>query len=259
MGLSPNEQKRYRESKRRRRQALAAEQTGVIKPFKRSFKAPLIILCSIAAAALLACAAVYFIWGKAPADKDRGAAENTADASLLLRVVNRQNPLDSGFVPQLADFDGFKVSALMVSDLTDFASTARGQGIELKLTSAYISYDEQQRLYENILSQFENDPSYTKVRAEAAAQRLVPQAGASEAQTGLLAAFDLSDVHTSAFVERQCVDYGFVLRYPEGKEDYTHMAADKTLYRYVGRETALKLRSYDMCLEEYIDFISYSE
>ena len=39
-------------------------------------------------------------------------------------------------------------------------------------------------------------------------------------------------------------NYGFILRYPEGKEDITHRQPFESAYRYVGRADAEKMRSF---------------
>ena len=90
---------------------------------------------------------------------------------------------------------------------------SRESGVEIKLVSSYVSFDEQETLYHEKLSEFLSNPEYTEVRAQAAAQKLVPKGGCSEAQTGLLIGFDVSNKKTSAFIERECINYGFVQRY----------------------------------------------
>ena len=47
--------------------------------------------------------------------------------------------------------------------------------------------------------------------------------------------------------------YGFILRYPQGKEDITGGAYEPWHYRYVGTEAALEIYQKQICLEEYIE------
>ena len=68
--------------------------------------------------------------------------------------------------------------------------------------------------------------------------------------------FDISDDSAAAFLERDCVKYGFVRRYTEEKEDITKIKPSRSLYRYVSKEHAVKLRSFGMCLEEYEEYLS---
>lgn len=254
MGLSPYDKKRYKESKRRRRQALLQSETGYIKPYRRS-KKPLIIGISVFAAVCAIAAAVLLLSGvfrSKPADAVPEAAMSNEER---LIVVNRANRLEQDYKPNLSECGGVQVRTEIAAELQAFLNAAKQQGITLTPTQGYVSFEEQQKLYDANLEQFLKNPDYTPVRAQAAAQMVVPQAGCSEAQTGLLVAFDLSDSHIKSFVERECINYGFILRFPEGKEDATHMQPNANVYRYVGKEDAGKMRSFDMCMEEYSEYL----
>ena len=50
-------------------------------------------------------------------------------------------------------------------------------------------------------------------------------------------------------------NYGFVFRYPEGKNNYTYVDPDPTVLRYVGGSNASAMQERSMCLEEYISYI----
>jgi D-alanyl-D-alanine carboxypeptidase len=47
-------------------------------------------------------------------------------------------------------------------------------------------------------------------------------------------------------------DYGFILRYPQGKEQFTGVSYEPWHWRYVGVEAAQKIRASGQCLEEYL-------
>lgn len=256
-GSTPYDKKRYKESKRRRKQAMIAEQTGRILPFSTVRRRVIISVC-LAAAALCIITGVYLVYLNA--DGDHSSVNDTNNASIsnsdeLLTVVNTANMLEEDYVPELENFGDYKVNALAKSDLELFMKEASDSNVELKINSAYISYQEQQEFYNKTLSQFLSNPDYTEVRAAAAAQKIVPKAGCSEAQTGLLVEFDISDDKTDAFIQRNCINYGFVQRYPKDKEDITKMDENKALYRYVGVDNAKKMRAYNMCLEEYSEYM----
>lgn len=258
MGLSPYEKKRYKESKRRRRQALLQSETGYIVPYRRSKKPLIIAVCALSL--LLVAAAVIVI---VSAGSLRRSAETSVSTEIekaeRLRVVNRANRLDEGFSPELDSFDGVKVHKQIVGALEQMTKAARAQGVSLKVLKGYVSFGDQQALYNQNLEFFMKKPEYTPVRAQAAAQMIVPEAGCSEAQTGLLVEFDLSDPKAKSFTERECINYGFILRYPDGKEDIMHRQAFNDVYRYVGKDDAEKMRAFDMCLEEYSDYLSNRE
>lgn len=258
-GLTPYDKKSYKASKRRRRQAKRAESTGKILPFSVERRRIIAAVC-IAVALIGATVGVYFacnaIFFTVPEKNKTVQRIEQEKSSELMRVVNRRNPLTSDFIPSLTEYGSFRVNTLAAENLKALISKAEKNGVQIKLTSAYISFDEQNTLYKETLSKLLQNPDYTNVRAQAAAQKLVPPAGCSEAQTGLLVGFDMSNEKTAAFIGRNCVDFGFVQRYSKDKEDITRMSENKTLYRYVGADGAVKMRSYNMCLEEYAEYIS---
>lgn len=257
MGLSPYDKKSYKESKRRRRQALLQSETGYIKPYKRG-KSPLVIaLCVILAVCIAGAAAFLLIRAFAPGGSGAAATPGEArDDVQLLRVVNKASPMGRDEVPPLEKFGGVMLDPAATAELEKMSRAAQSQGLTLRITSGYVSFDEQQRLYEENLAVYMNSPDYTPVRAQATAQSIVPGAGCSEAQTGLLVTFDISDGKTKSFIERECINYGFILRFPREKEDHTHIRGSDAVYRYVGKEHAEKMRAFDLCLEEYVDYLS---
>jgi len=58
-----------------------------------------------------------------------------------------------------------------------------------------------------------------------------------------------------AWIQENCGNYGYILRYPEGKEDITGMDKKSYQFRYVGIPHAVYMCQNNMCLEEYINFI----
>ncbi|MCM1227461.1 MAG: M15 family metallopeptidase [Clostridium sp.] len=55
------------------------------------------------------------------------------------------------------------------------------------------------------------------------------------------------------WIDQNCAKYGFVLRYPEGKENKTGFDAETEHFRYVGVPHALYMKEKGLCLEEYIE------
>ena len=209
---------------------------------------------------LIAGAAIYTLLtrdtGSEPVEETSAVDMQKADDASLLVVVNRQNPLSADYKPSLREYRGLYVNPVLLSDLRALIKDAEAQGVKLTVKTAYRSYEEQQALYEKTLNDYLKSGQYSEVRAEAEAQKHVPKAGCSEAQLGLLLEFDVSDSSAKAFLQRSCVNYGFIPRYPEGKDELTHRAPDDSLYRYVGRDNAVRIRSLDMCLEEYYNYIN---
>ena len=86
--------------------------------------------------------------------------------------------------------------------------------------------------------------------------------GTSEHQLGL--AVDINaksrDLDESAelyrWLDENAYKYGFIKRYPEDKCIITGIEGEPWHYRYVGEEAADYIENSDICLEEYIDYIS---
>lgn len=60
------------------------------------------------------------------------------------------------------------------------------------------------------------------------------------------------------WINENCSDYGFILRYPEDKTDITQIEYESWHYRYVGVPHAEYIMESGMCLEEYIDMLKNS-
>lgn len=257
--LTPYDKKTYRESKRRRKQAFKADKTGKIMPFQAKKRKTIVaIILAVVILAVSVCGYWAFSYFKSDDSNDVQSVSETEENELL-KVVNQAQPVEQSYVPSLEHFDGFDVNALMLDPISEMFESADSEGIELKIINAYIPFDIQQQMYEQKLDTLLSNPDYTQVRAESEAKRTVPQGGCSEFQTGLLVDFDLSESHASQWLERNCVKYGFILRYPAGKEDVCNHFASDSIYRYVGKANALNMRSYNMVLEEYNSYIEVRE
>ncbi len=59
-----------------------------------------------------------------------------------------------------------------------------------------------------------------------------------------------------AWINENCDKYGFILRFPQGKESATGVSEAKTYqFRYVGIPHAICMKENNLCLEEYTDFV----
>ncbi|WP_288221322.1 D-alanyl-D-alanine carboxypeptidase family protein [uncultured Clostridium sp.] len=132
-------------------------------------------------------------------------------------------------------------------------SDAAKEGIYLNAFSTYRNYWSQDRLYWNYVSNYGQDPTDT----------FSAKAGFSEHQTGL--AFDIGGVDRSLWAEEDfkytaeaewlknnCTKYGFILRYPEGKEWITGYMHESWHFRYIGVKDSKNFQNSDLTLEEYL-------
>lgn len=170
-------------------------------------------------------------------------------------LVNKYNSLDSGFVPELVQlgsrYAGYTayLQPEACNSFTRMVDDAQKDGVWLYCVSAYRSYSYQDTLYRGYVSR----------SGQAAADRYSARPGFSEHQTGL--AVDINTASTSAHFERtaqyrwlseNCWKYGFILRYPQGKEHITGFRFEPWHYRYVGVELAQELYQSRLTYDEYL-------
>ncbi|MBR6918210.1 MAG: M15 family metallopeptidase [Clostridia bacterium] len=149
-----------------------------------------------------------------------------------------------------ADYDP-GVDATAYAALMEMFAGAYAEGITLWVASGYRSYDTQAWLYNN----------YVAMDGKAAADTYSARPGHSEHQTGL--AFDLNyvaDYFASTpegiWLAANCWKYGFIIRYPAGKESITGYKYEPWHVRYLGKDVAKKVYESGLCLEEYLGITS---
>ena len=179
--------------------------------------------------------------------------DTTSDTSLY-RIVNAEHPLSRDYVPQdLVEFEnGQSVRQEVIVPLTELFSAARQNGYSLSLISGYRSYDTQVDLY----------TYYADTYGKEYAERIDDKPGECEHQLGLLVDLGLLDgtcqledcfgtLQVSRWLEQNAYLYGFIERYPEGKEGVTGIVYSPWNYRYVGEEEARKIHDSGLTMEEY--------
>ena len=190
--------------------------------------------------------------------------DGTEDWMLLL--VNPWNPLPEDFTctrTQLAN--GQSVDERCYPDLQEMMDDCRAAGLSPLICSSYRTQEKQEQLFQNKVDRLTAQGLSTEeARTEAAKSVAVP--GTSEHQLGLAvdivaaANQNLDQSQETTAVQRwlmeHCWEYGFILRYPEGKSDVTGIIYEPWHYRYVGREAAQAIRDQGVCLEEYLESLT---
>lgn len=127
------------------------------------------------------------------------------------------------------------------------AAGAAAEGLNIFVASGFRSYDHQMRTYSR----------YVYYDGQENADTYSARPGFSEHQTGL--AFDMNSVDDSfagtpeaLWVEAHCYEYGFIIRYPKGKEDITGYQYEPWHVRYLGIDTAADVYNSGLTLEEYL-------
>jgi len=167
-----------------------------------------------------------------------------------LILVNADNPIPDDFYPNLIALDnGQRVDERILEPLNAMMEAARSQGLSLQVNSGFRSITEQQILFYNALdSWIRSGLSYEDARLETS--RYIAYPGTSEHHLGL--AVDISEESSWAWLKENSAEFGFILRYPIGKEEITGVAHEPWHFRYVGVEAAIEITSRGITLEEFL-------
>lgn len=178
-----------------------------------------------------------------------------------LVLVNRDHPKEE-MNPELVDINGIPVDKRIADATAEFLAAAQAVNAQEHLISGYRSVAYQAELYQSYVSQeMANDPSLTQEAAEAIVQTYSQPAGSSEHQTGLaidmstVDALNQSDVETVKQVTALAPKYGFILRFPDGKQESTGVGYEDWHFRYVGKKSAAYISKHQISLEEYIKLL----
>ena len=168
----------------------------------------------------------------------------------VLVLVNPWNTVDSSrFSPRLKTVEGFQVDSACADELQQMLGDCRAQGVNITLTAAYRSQEEQLAVFNNEVDRQMMAGSHAD-RAYAVAEQRVGVPGASEHELGL--AIDVQGASAQAWMRENAWRYGFILRYPEGSESITGRSADSAHYRFVGLPAAEQIYTLGITLEEYM-------
>lgn len=186
--------------------------------------------------------------------------ENINKGSLIL--VNRDYEYKDGEEdltawPALPERQPQALLYRKAANLLDSLMEAIGGWKEIVPVSGWRSYREQKKIWEESL--LESGREFT--------EKFVALPGHSEHQTGL--AIDLGkrqekidfirpDFPYTGICQafrRKAAEYGFIERYPAGKEQITGIGHEPWHFRYVGIPHAQIMQEKDMTLEEYISYI----
>lgn len=136
-----------------------------------------------------------------------------------------------------------KAAVIVVNEFEKLQSDVKDKfNVQIMINSSYRSYKDQSDTF--------------KVYGDRTAAR----PGHSEHQTGL--AFDITSVahpggkafgesEEGKWIKDNCWQYGFIIRYPEGKEDITGYDNEPWHFRYVGKDVAKKIYEENITFDEY--------
>ena len=182
--------------------------------------------------------------------------EDDTPADWRLILVNAENPIPENYDIELTRLsNGVSVDSRIYPDLQKMFDDAREHGVDPTVREGYRSRDEQVQMMESYVSRYINE-GYSESEAKTLAAQIVAQPGTSENELGIAVdingASGVSDETVYRWLLENAYRYGFILRYPSGKEDITGIDYEPWHYRYVGEQAALDIHTRQITLEEYL-------
>ncbi len=174
-----------------------------------------------------------------------------------LIVVNRWNKLPEDYQVELTELsNGEKVDSRIYPALQEMFDDARAEQIYPIVRDGYRTMEEQQKEMDEKIQAY-MDEGYSRKRAEKTAEEWVALPGTSEHQLGIAVDINAdksrcSNEEVYKWLSEHAHQYGFILRYPLGKQSITGTSYEPWHYRYVGLEAAQEIYQQQICLEEYM-------
>ena len=176
-------------------------------------------------------------------------------------LVNKQHPIPEDYSFELGTISGsMRCDERIITPLLDMLKGARADGVNLIVCSPYRDMDRQTMLFSNKVGRY-MDGGLSYMDAYNLASQAVTVPGSSEHQIGL--AVDIitdgyssldegfGDTAAGKWLAANSSKYGFILRYPDGKENITSIEYEPWHFRYVGVEAATVITENNLCLEEF--------
>jgi len=179
------------------------------------------------------------------------------DNDSLLIQVNKQHCLPADYVPKdLVNILSYGITAnkdltirkIAVTDLKLMIDQAKKEGIELKIISAYRSYQNQKKIYN----------SWVEKLGLKEANRQSAAPGCSQHQLGTAADFNdlnfsFADTPEGMWLAKNAWQYGWVISYPFNSEDITGYVYEPWHYRYIGVNNASEMQKSKLILSQFLD------
>ncbi|MGL5694962.1 MAG: M15 family metallopeptidase [Peptostreptococcaceae bacterium] len=194
----------------------------------------------------------------------KGETLNNSNIIANILIVNNDNKLGKDYKPKdlvkvnIPFIEGTtkeeqQLEKEVAQSLETLAIEAKSQGIKFLGTSGYRSFESQSNVYR----------ARVKSQGVKKANEYVAKPGESEHQTGLCIDLTNEDrwfvevTQEAKWLKDNAHKFGFILRYPKGKEHITGKNYEPWHIRYVGIEAAKEMYESNLTLEEYIE--NYTE
>jgi len=196
---------------------------------------------------------------------------HTDDWNLIL--VNPWESLPDGYNPELVEAHNQQYIDVRIEEAwNQWYEAALVADHRLFFASGYRSVERQENNFNNQLNDYLNE-GLSEAEATERTKEFLTEPGHSEHHTGLAldivdeewiaAGNGLEQAYETQASQQWLVDtmteYGFILRYPEGKEEVTGIQYEPWHFRYVGQDNAEFIEEHQLALEEYIELLNMRE
>ena len=168
----------------------------------------------------------------------------------ILTLVNKYNYISNSYIPNnLVKINNMYINKEAYNAYQEMKSDIEKENLNIRIISAYRSYDYQESLYDK----------YLQKEDKKIVDTYSARPGYSEHHTGLAIDIDNEKLSFEKFyltkeflwMQNNAHKYGFILRYPKNKENITGYSYEPWHYRYVGKEVAKYIKKHNSTYEEY--------
>lgn len=179
-----------------------------------------------------------------------------------LILTNAEYPVPEDYAVTLRDVPGTdqKVDERIYEPLINMLEAMKAEGLSPVVCSGYRTLDKQEKLFNRKVSAYVKK-GRSKEESYALARQTLSIPGSGEHCLGLAVDFYTRSYHQlerafektpeGKWLREHAQDYGFTLRYDEGKEEITGIGYEPWHFRYVGIDVARYLKEHNLSLEEF--------
>ena len=195
-----------------------------------------------------------------------GASRIFSEDDWRLVLINKQHPIPDDYTFTLGNIKtikgDMKCDERIIEDLLTMMQAAKKDGVNIAICSPYRDLNRQEVLFNRKIEAYMSK-GMSYMEAYSISSQAVTVPGASEHQIGL--AIDIvsddyitldegfAETDAGKWLAEHCYEYGFILRYPKGKEYITSIEFEPWHFRYVGKDAAEVMTKEGLTLEEFWD------
>ncbi|SDN98483.1 M15 family metallopeptidase [Alkalicoccus daliensis] len=179
----------------------------------------------------------------------------------ITMLVNKERSLPADFspedltVPEVHNFGEPEIREEAAAALEEMFAAAEEDGLQIIALSGYRSYDRQEEIFDNNVAEhgLERTLEFSARPGESEHQSGLSMDVSSPelSESGDYLSTKFGDTSEGEWIAEHASDYGYIIRYEEGKEDITGYQYEPWHLRYVGVENAQYIDEHDLTLEEF--------